>query len=185
MLNIKTILLKNKGFTLIEVILVLGISSLILLPILSILDLSIKKFDRGEQKDDLLLNGRYAIEYIKDEIHMGDKIIDSSKFSGLKEKYPTNIGFVIMMNKEEGYRYITYHIQNNKLIRIACNQVKKDYPSQFGFDGFNVVSEYIDNIEQSSFKPRQSMVFLDFKLKHRDEVFNLKSNIYIRCPIDY
>ncbi len=92
---------RNRGFTLIEVILSLAICSLIIVPIFSILDFSIDACTIGEEKDQLMLNGRYAIEYIKNEIKTADKIISSDKIKSLKTKYPTNIGFVIMIVDEE------------------------------------------------------------------------------------
>lgn len=186
MWSIGPIYQKNKGFTLLEIILFLGIGSIIMLPLLSILNFSLKSFDRGEQKDELFLNARYGIEYIKDEILRADKIIDSSKISGLKERYPENIGFVIVISEESGdYRYITYHISNSKLIRMACTRKDERYPSQISFAGYNVLSDYIESIDASNFYSKESMILLDFKFKHRNEKLNIKSDIYIRCPIEY
>lgn len=186
MLNIKHTFLKNKGFTLIEVILVLAISSIIIIPIFSILNFSIKACDLGEQKDDLILNGRYSMEYIKGEVKIADKIISSNKILGLNSKYPTNIGFVIMVReKNDIFRYITYYVKDSKLLRIACTNLIDEYPTQINFGGHNTISEFVDNIEESKFDEENSMIFLDFKFKHRKEDLRIKMDIYIRCPMDY
>lgn len=186
MWNIKLIYSKSRGFTLIEIMLFLAISSMVIIPMFSILGFSIKTCHIGEQKDDLILNGRYAVEYVKDEIRMADKIISAEKISGLNKQYPKNIGFVIMICEEKGqYRYITYYIKNSKLIRIACTRLTKQYPSQIQFGGHNTISEFIDNMEESKFDPEKSMVFLDFKFKHKSEDLRLMADIYVRCPVDY
>jgi prepilin-type N-terminal cleavage/methylation domain-containing protein len=186
MLNIRHIYLQNKGFTLLEVLLALGISSIIILSFLSILDFSIDACALGDEKDELILNGRYAIEYIKDDIKSADKIISSDKIAGLKTKFPTNIGFVIMIDEENGnYRYITYHLSKNKLVRMACTRNNGVYPSSYYFDGYNDLCEYVDNISNTKMEIELNMVFLDFKFNKNESELDLSSSIFIRCPIDY
>lgn len=186
MWNIKPIYSEDKGFTLIELILALAISSMVIIPMFSILIFSIKTCDIGEQKDDLILNGRYAMEYIKDEIRMADRIISSNKISELNTGYPTNIGFVIMINEgKSSYRYITYHVKDSNLVRIACTRLSEKYPSQIHFGGYNIISEFVDNIRETKLDLDQFMIFLDFEFKHRNEDLRIKTDIYIRCPIDY
>ena len=187
MWNIRRIFLKNRGFTLIEVILALSISSIVIIPIISILNFCIRACDLGEQKDDLILNGRYATEFIKNEVRTADKIIATEKFSGLNEKYTSNIGFVIMIEEDndKDYRYITYYVKGSELIRIACTRPTDKYPSQSYFGGHNVISEFIDSIEESQFDLDNSLILLDFRFKHRDEDLRVKKDIYIRCLTDY
>lgn len=181
---------RNKGFTLIELILSLGICSLIIVPIISILDFSLNACTTGEKKDQLMMNGRYAIEYIKDDIRVADKIISSDKIKGLKTKFPTNIGFVIMIvDDEKGYntyKYITYHSKDDKLVRVACSRTDDKYPLYSYFDGNNDICEFVDNIGDTKLDNENSMIYLDLKFKHKNrEKLELKSDIYVRAPIDY
>lgn len=192
MWNIKHTYPLNKGFTLIEVILALAIISVIILPLFSILDFSIKACTAGEQTDELMLNGRYAIEYIKNEIKSADKIISSDKIEGLKAKYPTNIGFVIMISdigetgKILSRNYITYHTKNDILVRIARSVEGEKYPSANYLGGYNDMCELVEGIGNTKFTPEQSIISLDFKFKHESgKNLELKTDIYIRCPIDY
>lgn len=184
MLNIRHTCPKSKGFTLIEVILSLAICAIIIIPIFSILDFTIDACTIGDEKDELILNGRHAIEYIKNEIKSADKIISSDKFKDLKSKYPTNIGFVILMYELDGkYRYMTYHTKDKKVIRIACTRDNNKYPSENYFSGHNEVCDLVDSIGDTKFD--QDMIYLDFKFKKNNSRLSLKSDIYVRCPIDY
>lgn len=186
MFNIKHIYLQNKGFTLLEVLLTLGISSIIILSLFCILDFSIDACTLSDEKDELILNGRYAIEYIKDDIKSADKIISSDKIVGLNTKFPTNIGFVMIIDEENGsYRYITYHLNSNKIVRMACTRFNEEYPSSYYFDGYNDLCEYVDDISDTKFMTELNIVYLDFKFKKNNSELNLKSNVFIRCPIDY
>lgn len=188
MSNISHTFPRNRGFTLIEIVLSLGVCSLIIIPICSIFKFSIDACAIGDEKDELMLNGRYAIEYIKEEIKSADKIISSDKIVGLKDKFPTNIGFVIMVIEEDKdyniYRYSTYHIKNDKIIRLACGLKDDKYPSYIRFDGYNELCGFASNIEDTKFDIENSMIHLDLKFKHNHERLELKSDIYIRCPID-
>lgn len=186
MLNIRHTYPKNKGFTLIEIILAIAICAIIIVPLFSILDFTIDACTVGDEKDDLMLNGKYAIEYIKNEIKSADMIISSEKFKDLESIYPTNIGFVIMIHEANGnYRYMTYHTKDNKIIRIACTIANNKYPSQNYFGGHNEICNLVDSIEDTIVDLKQGIIYLDFKLKTNNSNLNLKSDIYIRCPIDY
>lgn len=188
MLSTLHIFHKNKGFTLIEVILAIGICSLIITPICSIFKFSIDACAIGDEKEELMLNGRYAIEYIKEEIKSADKIISSDKIIGLREKFPTNVGFVTMVIEENIdyniYRYSTYYRKNDKIIRLACGVKDDKYPSYIKFDGYNELCGFASSIEDTKFDIENSMIHLDLKFKHTHESLELKSDIYIRCPID-
>lgn len=181
---------RNKGFTLIEVILALGVSSIIALSIFSILDFSIKACAMGDEKDEVLLHGRYAIEFIKDDIKAADKIISSDLIKNLRLKYPYNIGFIILKIDDEKtpneYNYITYYRKNDRLVRIACTRIDKKYPSYTEFGGNNDVCEFVYDIENTRFDTENKMIYLEFIFKHNNgHKLTLKSDNYIRCSIDY
>lgn len=186
MSSIRRFYLPNKGFTLIELILVMAISSLIILPLISILNFSINSFISTEKKDELNLYANFAIDYVKYEIKSADTIISSDKIKDLNNKYPTNIGFVIKIDAEsEGlYRFITYYTDENKLIRIACERESEDYPRSAELKGFNEICEFVESIDNTTFNGENSIINLDFNLKNNKDL-NVKSDIYIRCQMDY
>lgn len=144
----------------------------------------------GDEKDEIMLHGRYGIESIKNDVKSADIIISADLIKDLKTKYPDNIGFVILKIDDtrtpEGYNYITYHRNNHKLVRLACNTTNKKYPSYIDFKGNNEVCEFVNDISNTKLDVENSMVYLDLKFEHNGgHKLNLKSDIYIRCPIDY
>lgn len=179
---------KNSGFTLIELILVIAISSIIMLPTCSVLNLCIKTCSNGEQKDELILNGRHGIEYIKNEIKSADIVVSGDKIIDLNINYPTNIGFALVNIIDDNYQYITYYTKDGKLVRIACDFVKGKYPRAGHFKGHNEICNMIDNINNTEIDTENKMIYLDFDLKSNSDIncnLNFKSAIYIRCRTDF
>lgn len=186
-LNIKHFYKRNKGFTLIELILVLGMCSIIILPICSMLDFSLKSCEFVEEKDEVFLNARYGIEYIKEEVKSADIVVSQDKIKNLNLKYPTNIGFLLVFIDNEIYKYVTYHTDNGKLIRVTCDSIKGKYPSYGHFKGYNEICRLVDNIGNTKLDKENGMINLDFNFKYSNNnkaSLNIKSDIYIRCSID-
>lgn len=191
-LHIKPIFQRNRGFTLMELVLVLGLSSVLILCLYNLLGFTMNTCKKVEDKDKLLLNGRHSIEFIKDEIKAADMIISSEKFSGLKIRYPTNIGFVILKidrdkdYKPIEYRYSTFYTNKDKIVRIACSRISERYPSYSYFSGNNTLCEFSESILNTEFIPEDNMIYLDLRfVNDNGEELILKSDILIRCPMDY
>ena len=197
-LNTRQLFRKNKGFTLIELVVVIAICSIIIAPIYAILSTSSNIFESSKEKDELMLNAKHSIEYIKNEIKSSDLLIADYKINGLRRNYPTNIGFVLVIIEEKKkpgnanekirvYRYLSYYTKNGKLIRIACEDERLRYPSQDELKGHNEICRMIDTIENTKLDLENSMVKLDFDFKTsgREEYkFNIKRDVYVRCKID-
>lgn len=175
----------NRGFTLIELLLSLTISSIIIICLSSILNFTINSCRIGEMEDEVLLNGRYAMEYIKKEIKSADKIISIEKFDDLDERYEDNFDFVIMKHDPNGiyeYNYSTYYLKNNVIYRIASNINKDKLPKGVSFQGHNEIAEYIISIEGTGIDFDTKLINLSFTLKGKKE-FKSDSKIGIQCPV--
>ena len=126
MLILKRRFLNKSGFSLIEMVLAIGISSILLLVVLSLYSVSTKGFEYTLQEDETYLYGRYIVEQLKYEIKKSDTIIKSDKIENLNTKFPANIGFVIMTDRgknykeiSERYNFCTYYMKNSILVRLA------------------------------------------------------------------
>ncbi|QQY80599.1 prepilin-type N-terminal cleavage/methylation domain-containing protein [Keratinibaculum paraultunense] len=183
----KTNSINVKGFTLIEVLLTIAIISILTTICYSILKYTTMVCRKEDMEDDVLLNGKYAIEHIKKEIQTADKIINIDNFKGLSDKYDKNIGFVIFHyfpEKELKYNYSTYYLKNNSIYRIAINTNSKSYPIGNAFGGHNKVADYVVSIDGTSINFNSNIIELFFILQNiygGNTVFNVK--ITARCPV--
>lgn len=191
MLKLKRLSPLSKGFTLIELVLVMAIASIILLPILALLNLSISAWLSTEEKDELILNANFAIDFIKFEAKSADLIIDSAEIVGLNSKFPNNLGFV--MRKDRAikdqeptmyiYNYSTYYFDGNSLIRIACEVNEETYPQVSRFSGYNSICEFLQSIEGSKYEKKNAIIKLDFTFEKQCRV-NQKTDIFIRSKFN-
>lgn len=176
---------RNKGFTLIELILGMNLIFILLITIFSLFNFSSKSLAIYEKKDNIFLNGQYGLDYIKSEVLTSDKIISVSKFPNLNERYPNNIGFVIMKEENKQFRYITYYIGDNKLVRLSCVGDSIKYPNGSSFSGFNQICTDILSFHDSNIDAKNKMLNLDIKMGiNGDAKMIFKSDIYLRCILD-
>lgn len=191
----------RKGFTLIELVLGISLISMILLTFLSLFSFVLKVNERDLLKDEMLLNGRYTSEYIKEEISSADKIIVSSLFYGLNEKFKRNMGFVILkidresFKKEDQYSYTTYFFREDTIVRVNAkiNLVKnkefltrdilKNLPHPDLFKGYNTMCNSVLD-ESEIILDKDDIVHLNLFLKdEKTEKFQFESNVFLRCEV--
>lgn len=178
----------KKGFSLIELVLGITIASILLMCLYSLLIYNIKLSKMTDEKDDALSNGRYALLYIKDEIKSADKIIDISKFKNLDERYPNNIGFVILHEtideEKTNYNYNTYYLKEDKLVRLACNWPRASYPRRDFFAGHNDLCKGLKSLEKFVYDSNKNVLKIRLTLNNGREDHNFKSDVFLNCPLD-
>lgn len=193
MLNLKEQFQNRLGFSLIELVLVIGISSILLLVIGSLQYVTVKGYEYIEEKDEIYLYGRYINDYINNEIRKADLIIDSEKIDGLNTKFPANIGFVTMYDRGENigsnelrYNFRTYYMNGTTLVRIACNNNHGRYPKANDLKGYNEIYEKVISIEDTKIDYENRLVELSFVLGNDEkDISTFKSVIYLSNKIDY
>lgn len=185
------------GFLLLELILSITLASILILSFYSMLQYTTTASILGEKYDEIILNGRYGIEYIKEEIKSADKIISTSKIKNFNIKYPKNFGFVIVQDMydhrystdssgepKDRYRFISYYLNGNVIQRIACTQ--DSYPAADNLSGHNVLSENVLSINDSSVDFENKLIHLSLSLgNEKKELYKFKSTVYINCTTDY
>src|SRR5699024_9782412 len=178
---------QNKnGFTLIEFILGITLISMLILTIFSIFTFVDSSVKISEENNDIFLNGQYGLEYIKNEILISDKIISSSKFSDLNKDFPTNIGFVLMVRNKNKLKFITYYIENNNLVRIACEVDKYIYPNSVNFKGFNQICTNLNSFKGTNIDLKNKILHLKINMvNNQTSSLNFKSTILLRPDIEF
>lgn len=156
----------------------------------SMLIFSMNSSSTGDLYDEILINGRYGIEYIKEEISKADKIIPIDKVKMISNSHKDNLGFVIYTEdiKPSGnneYKYISYYLGDNKLYRIAFTKNTKGLPNAFDKPGYNIVCDYVVSIDGSNVDFDKGIISLKIAVGLDDKIYHkYKSTIAIRCPID-
>lgn len=195
----------HKGFTLIELILGICLTSMLIILLLSFLEVTLKVNEKDFAKDEMLLQGRYAVEYLKEEITKADKIIDSSLANGLREYRGRVVNFMILNVWEQEkseikymYSYTTYYFVGDKLLRL---NIKK--PTRKALSNKDILNKIPDfdkqyNRNQSGHNNlvfhtlRKSEISLNddniinmniFLKNEKSEILNFESNVHLRCEV--
>ncbi|NLY47076.1 MAG: hypothetical protein GX053_13965 [Tissierella sp.] len=193
MLSSKGRYLDNKGFFLLEILLSVSLICILLSSVYSIVRFTYNTTMQSDEIDTALLNGRYAIEYIKDEVMSADKIYFSSRFTNLDYNYPKNIGFVIMEKELKfgngkidsiNYNYRTYYQKNDELIRIAYNTPNDSLFEGNLFSGHNQICSGIISFEDSNLDIGNNVVNLSIHMAQGNGSLSLETTINLRCPIE-
>jgi prepilin-type N-terminal cleavage/methylation domain-containing protein len=191
LLNLKPLSRIHRGYTLIEFILGLALISILLGSFFTIINFSGRAVECVEFEDKLYLNGRFGIEYLKEEIKSMNKIIDSEKISQLDSTYPDNIGFVLMsdseiVDSEERYKFVTYYLNwNNEVIRITKSSPDDIYPIAGNFSGYNVVCKNVLSFNETHVDKDKELIRLSLNMGEGRVSLNLKSLIYADLEYDF
>lgn len=190
MLSIRQLLKGNKGFTLLELLCGLCIGSILLGVCLFILTFSSKGNVYGDKVDELLYNGNFALEYMKNEIQNADKIISSNKIKDLDLLYPNNIGFVIMEyqpgdTRKEKYVFITYYVKDNSLVRLSRRLLTDKYPNGQVLSESNEICEYAIDVGDTTLDWENKILNLKLSLGDENIDDSYKSTIFLHCSLDY
>jgi prepilin-type N-terminal cleavage/methylation domain-containing protein len=190
-LNLKHLFQNRKAFTLIEFILGLTLLSIVLTTFFSIINFSRRALESVEFEDELLLNGRFGIEYLKEEIKSMDKVIDSNKISQLNTKYPNNIGFVLMsdnevVNSDDRYKFVTYYLNGDReLVRIAKHSYFNTYPMAKDFSGYNVICKNVFSIKDTIVDKENKLIKLSLNMGKDSGILKLKSTFFVGIKYDF
>lgn len=132
--------LKIKAFTLIELVVSIGISLLILSLLFSIFNVSVDSLNYSNRKIDSLNKVYLASEYVRDDIESADFIIKNTNRNSL--------GFCLITNLNSEKRRATFYtFENENLFRKSQNS-NKDYLNDnkiIGQTGNNIL---IDDVKE-------------------------------------
>lgn len=191
MLNINHPDQNRRGFTVIEFMLGMTLFVLLLSSVFAMLNFTTKVSTIGENEDEILLYGRFVVDYIKEEIRGADLIIPSDKIPNLNSTYPKNIGFVMMKdngipNSDERYRFYTYYLKEDKLVRISRNLKYNTYPDASLLAGYNEMCDGVLSMDNTKNDFQNKLIHFNITMGNDSrEVHSFKSTLYIANNLDY
>ncbi|QQK08623.1 PilW family protein [Miniphocaeibacter halophilus] len=172
---------KQKGFTLIELIVALGISSILIIVISYIMATSGKIMESNISRNKLNNNGGYAIDYIEKEIRRSINIYNIDDF--IAKPKDNNLGFLLEVvpyqAEKNPYQYIYYYLDKGNLIRYS---IGIENPIEEGIKssniGTNKIAENIVSIKKTYFNINEKFIHLNFQCENNGVKKEYESSIY-------
>lgn len=158
----------SKGFSLIEIVLSIGFIGMLLTLMFSMLRLTEKSSILLHDRDDLMLNGRYATEYIIEDVELADEVVDMDDYCPLNIEKESTLGFILINhNRIEGfeYQYIYYRLSGDTLIRTTYNNntYKPDNPP--GNGGNNNVVHNVSSLNDSGYCSKDQLLLVNISME--------------------
>lgn len=172
---------KTKGFTLIELIVAMGISFIILSVIAFVIGMTGKTMDSNIVRRKLNNSGNYAVDYIEKEVRRSINIFSIDEFH-IKPK-ENNLGFLLQVkpyqvNKNK-YQYIYYYLEGRTLKRYSIGlQNSIDEGMDNKNIGTNGIAEKIASISKSYFNRDEKFIHLNFLCEDKGLEKEFESSIY-------
>ena len=167
----------RRGFTVIEIIIALGFTGIALAMFFSILRSSETSATRIQRFDDFMLNGRYATEYIIEDVMLADEILSMEEYCPEGIFQGDYLGF-ILINRNDGenidtkdydksfnYKYIYYRLTGDVLFRSTFSHntyLPENAPSN---GGHNVLARNVLSIGSSNFCSNDRLLYVEIETR--------------------
>jgi len=170
---------RSKGFTLLEIIISIGLMSLIISIVFALINFVSLSSERVLGSDDTLLNGRHALDYILADANESISIMPIDSINNLDSKFENNMGFVLRKsidaNGEEGegegeskkYRYVFYTKSGDSLIRRTFDSPLYDPPTYNSNGGNNNLLNDVESISNCVYDEYNNVLVLSIILKDK------------------
>lgn len=166
----------RSGFTIIETIISIGFLGVIILMLFSILKMSESSAEKIQRVDDFLLNGRYAAEYIIEDVMLADEIVSVEEYLPRNIHYET-LGFILInynngvdvekkdVDKYYKYKYIYYRLTGNTILRstYSYNGYRPNYAPYNG--GHNNLVKNVVSVGGSGYNSDNKLLYIDIVTK--------------------
>ena len=191
MLSFKPPGTSNKGFTLIELIIGIGLTGMLISMSFSVFDTTSRISKQVSIEDDFLLQGRFAIEYIRDDITEDNKAIKSIQIVSMKDylpdkfNYTDTLGFFIVKEEKKEFNHIFYKLEGETLSRVSFGSPIKLPKNMTSDKGNNPVLENVSSIKDSYYDKENELLCLIIKTKDksRSKEYKFMETLYLRDDI--
>lgn len=155
-------LLKIRAFTLIELVISVGISLIILSLLGSIFNISVNSLNYSEKKMDSLNKVYLASEYMRDDIESSDYIIKNTNINSL--------GFCLITNLNSEKRRATFYtFEDNKLFRKSQNS-SKSYLDEYKIIGKTGNNVLIEDVKKIKCNLKEELIEVEIMLDEENSV---------------
>lgn len=170
------LLLKKRGYSLIEMIVAIGSASIILLLLSNLLKISEASLNKNSDLNFIDSGYTYGSEYIRNEISAANEIIPL--------KLKNSLGFLILnidgTDRKKPYHYIYYRFKNHTVQRVALRSSVRKNPESFAQyrEGANIL---IGNVERVSSKFEDGIISIKIDLKRGSSTRTYICEVVVRC----
>ena len=161
----------KKGITLIEAVLALALVALILASLTGILNVSLKSWRMGSERDEVIQNGRVAMDRIISDLRYAVSI---SRFRQAILEFDT----VYLENEDDYAETISYYKSGTGLYRSVDGQANP--PEIAGYiDDFDITLHSTGG-QQTIHAAQAASARIDLTLVNGDETFTITSGAHMR-----
>jgi len=159
----------SKGFTLMEVIIGIGLMAMVISMFFCILHFTSMCNDLILNTDDYLLDGRFALGYIRDDVTTGLDVLSINSINNITNKYPENMGFIVRAFDSENsrYKFIFYTKNQDVLIRHTFSSPLDEPPSYNNSEGYNTIVKNVQSLEGCEIDTYNNVMILSLVLKDK------------------
>lgn len=181
----------NKGFTLIELVIGIALTSIIISLSFSVFSFTSKVANGVSVEDDFLLQGRFAIEFIKEEFSKDSPSIKSIEIVSMEDYLPEDflytdtLGFFII-KEEANYKHIFYKLDGETLTRIAFETADKKPNRMPVMRGNNPILEDVIHIGDTYYDKENKLLCLVIRTKNKanNKEYCFMETIYLKDDIN-
>ncbi|MGM0395595.1 MAG: type II secretion system protein [Bacillota bacterium] len=157
---------RKKGFTLIEIVLAIGFMGVLILVFFSIIRFTDLTSKRIQGADDSLLNGRYAVEYIIEDVELSDEIVSMMDYCPENIDMDHTLGFVLINETIDEYddiiyQHIYYRITHGSLYRTTFDSMMKCPDVALSNGGSNRFLDNVTDVGNSGYDSGDKLLFIE------------------------
>lgn len=166
----------KRGFTLIELIVVLGLAGIVISVVMSFFIANYKSYETINTDTELQYQSQYIINFMTNKILEANEIVSVNKNSDINLTTEKEISFISFQYGQDDTECYNFKVEDNR-IYFGDDVVNGDASSQIGgsFDKLKLIILPID----ASFKDTNS-IKIKLELKNRNKIYHAEQIIYMR-----
>jgi type II secretory pathway pseudopilin PulG len=187
-LNFKRQEIWSNGFTLIELVIGIGLTGLLISLSFSVFNFTSRMSKEVSIEDDFLLQGRFAVEYIRDEVSKAIKIVSMEDYKPDIFPYTDTLPFFIIQENKEGtgYKHVFYRLSGSYIYRTVITSAEYCPQKSVSYGGDNFVLNNVIDIKDTYYDKDNELLCLVIKTKNKSngKEYCFMETLYLRDDIN-